>query len=141
MEKKVVSKGKFLLHIFLSFLVWDLVAGFLNNLILSVLNLISNTMLAVILTYVLWMLHSVYIIVMVYFNNKNKTVATESLSKVRRMNLILFYVLTIGLSISTIAEGFVSFPIALIIITIVHMLLIAFVNDWMFRRYISDEER
>ncbi len=141
MEKKIVSKAKFIFSIIISFLVWDLVTWFIGNLVLGILNKYSDNLFSVLLTYVVWVLKSLIIIVLTYFNNRKKRVAKYELNKVKIINLIIFYAFTIGISISDITENIMSSPIIPIIVTIIHMFLIALVNDIMFRRCISNEEK
>ena len=141
MEKKIVSKGKFIFNILVSFLVWDLVAWFLGNLILGMLNKYSDNIFAALSTYIVWIIKSTMIIILTYFNNRKKRVAKYELNKVKIINLVIFYILTIGISLSNITESIMSSPLVPIIATIVHMFLIALVNDIMFRRCISNEEK
>ncbi len=141
MEKKIVSKAKFIFSIIISFLVWDLVTWFIGNLVLGILNKYSDNLFSVLLTYVVWILKSLIIIILTYMNNKKKRVAKYELNKVKIINLVIFYIFTIGLSISEIAESIMLAPLISIISTIAHMFLIALVNDIMFRRCISNEEK
>ena len=136
MEKKIVSKAKFIFSIIISFLVWYLVTWFIWNIVLGILNKYGDNLFSVLLTYVVWVLKSLIIIVLTYFNNRKKRVAKYELNKVKIINLIIFYAFTIGISISDITENIMS-----IIVTIIHMFLIALVNDIMFRRCISNEEK
>ena len=141
MEKKIVSKAKFIFSIIISFLVWDLVTWFIGNLVLGILNKYGDNLFSVLLTYVVWILKSLIIIILTYMNNKKKRVAKYELNKVKIINLVIFYIFTIGLSISEIAESIMLAPLISIIATIAHMFLIALVNDIMFRRCISNEEK
>lgn len=141
MEKKIVSKGKFIFNIIISFLVWDLVTWFIGNFALGILNKHSDNIFYALLTYVVWILKSLIIICLTYINNRKKRVAKYELNKVKIINLIIFYGLTIGISISDITETIMTSPLVPIIAIIVHMFLIALVNDIMFRRCISNEEK
>lgn len=141
MEKKKVSKTKFIFSIIISFLVWNLVTWFLGNMVLGFLNRIDNNLIKVIGSYAIWILKSLMIITMVYLNNRKKRVAKYELNKVKIISLVIFYVLTIGISISDIIESIMSLPLVSIVATIIHMFLIALINDIMFRRCISNEEK
>lgn len=141
MEKKIVSKAKFIFSIIISFLVWYLVTWFIGNIVLGILNKYGDNLFSVFLTYVVWILKSLIIIILTYMNNKKKRVAKYELNKVKIINLVIFYIFTIGLSISEIAESIMLAPLISIIATIAHMFLIALVNDIMFRRCISNEEK
>lgn len=141
MEKKIVSKEKFIFNILVSFLIWDLVTWFLGNLILGMLNKYGDNIFVSISTYIVWILKSLIIICLTYIKNKNKRVAKYELNKVKIINLVIIFILTIGLSISDITESIMASPLLPIIATIIHMFLIAIVNDIMFRRCISNEEK
>lgn len=141
MEKKKVSKTKFIFSIIISFLVWNLVTWFLGNVALGLFNRINNNLIKVIGSYVIWILKSLMIITMVYLNNRKKRVAKYELNKVKIISLVIFYVLTIGISISDIIESIMLLPLVSIVATIIHMFLIALINDIMFRRCISNEEK
>lgn len=142
MEKKIVSKKRFIFSIIISLLIWDLIVSLLGQLIISLVSKFTdNNILTSFVSYIVWIFKSILIISLCYLNNKKKRVAKYELEKTKINILIIFYILLIGLSITDITEGIILNPIIWIPLVIIHMLLIAIVNDIMFRRCISNEER
>lgn len=142
MEKKIVSKKRFIFSIIISLLIWDLIVSLLGQLIISLVSKFTdNNILTSFVSYTVWIFKSILIISLCYLNNKKKRVAKYELEKTKINILIIFYILLIGLSITDITEGIILNPIIWIPLVIIHMLLIAIVNDIMFRRCISNEER
>lgn len=141
MEKKIISIGKFLFSIIISFLVWDLVTWFVGNLLLGLINNINNGILSLVGGFVIWILKSFIIISLTYMNNKNKRVAKYQLEKAKIICLIIFYLFIIGFYITEITNGVISSPIIWSIVTIIHVFLIAFINEIMYRRWINNEKK
>lgn len=141
MQKKIVGIGKFVFSVFISFLVWDLVTWFFGNFALGIIDKINNNVLTLVGGFAIWIIKSLIIITMAYFNNRNKRVAKYQLEKAKIINLVMFYILTIGLYISEITDGVISSPIIWPLATIFHIFLIAFINEIMYKRWICNEEK
>ena len=142
MEKKIVSKKRFIFSIIISLLIWDLIVSLLGQLIISLVSKFTdNNILTSFVSYTVWILKSVLIISLCYLNNKKKRVAKYELEKTKINILIIFYILLIGLSITDITEGIILNPIIWIPLVIIHMFLIALFNDIMFRRCIYYEKK
>lgn len=141
MQKKIVSIGRFIFSIFISFLVWDLVTWFFGNLALGIINKINNNVLSLVGGFIIWIIKSIIIITMTYFNNRKKRVAKYQLEKAKIISLVIFYILIIGLYITEITEGVMSSLIIWPLVTIFHIFLIALVNEIMYKRWICNEEK
>lgn len=140
-KKNIVSLGKYIFSITISFLIWDSVTWFILNLLLIPIRMKNNTTLLLISSFAIWILKSIIIISMTYLNNKNKRVAKYQLEKAKITSLIIFYVFIIGLYVSEIVDGVIASPIIWGITTIIHIFLIAYVNEIMFKRWIYDEKK
>lgn len=142
MEKKIVSKKRFIFSIIISLLIWDLIVSLLGQLIISLVSKFTdNNILTSFVSYAVWIFKSILIISLCYLNNKKKRVAKYELEKTKINILIIFYILLIGLSITDITEGIILNPIIWIPLVIIHMFLIALFNDIMFRRCIYYEKK
>ena len=142
MEKKIISKAKFIFDIIISFIIWNFVISILGKLTVSLINkIISNDIITTFVSYTFWILKSILIIFLCYLNNKNKRVAKYELEKTKIIILIMFYVFIIGLSMLDITYGVIQNPIVWIPLIIIHMFLIALFNDIMFRRCIYYEKK
>lgn len=140
-KKNIVSLGKYIFSIVVSFLIWDSVTWFILNLLLIPIRMKNNTTLLLISSFVIWILKSIIIISMTYLNNKNKRVAKYQLEKAKIISLIIFYIFIVGLYVSEIVDGVITSPIIWGTTTIIHIFLIAYVNEITFKRWIYDEKK
>ena len=140
-EKNVLSKGKLIFHIFLSFLVWNLIFGlgfsFLGTTLLYGLKNI-NTVLYLVIYNLLWLVSSLLTIFFTYWFNKYNICKEYQLRSVRKICLFMFLIGIIGINSINIKNILNYFPIVESIITVIHIILIWYFNDEMFNKWIDD---
>lgn len=140
MNKKIVSKTKYIVSLFISFIVWSIVLWFLNTILTGLFKNIGDSA-YLIYTYVIYVLECVIIIPLCYINNRKKRVAKYESEKTKIYALIMFYILFIGIAIDDITEGMLSSPMIFIPLIVAKVLLITFINELMFKRSMKDEEK
>lgn len=137
-EQKKVSKGKFILHIALSFGLWNLIISFVFNLLMSsVINKIfgSNLIIYILIYNILWILSSVCQIFITYWFNKFKTVEEYQLRSAKNIVLILFYIFIIYLNRANISYLMDYNMILQSVMLVIHVVVIWLVNNKVFYKY------
>lgn len=142
-NKKVISKSKFVIHIILSFIVWDFIINIVSRLCGNLLyELLKNNKYAYILGISLFLILMVVIkIFLTYYFNKKHRVSIYQFESTQNLILIIFYIFVIGFNLESILFRLFYSPIITIIIIVLEMYIIYIVNGKMFERYISDEKK
>lgn len=138
-EKKVMSKGKFVFHIFLSFGLWNLITLFIFKILMNgLIYKINNAVALLIIFNVLWIGASVLQILLTYWFNKFNTPQEYQLRSAKNTNLIMFLILIIFINKETIARFFdinTLLSILMGVFLVIHMIVIWFVNEKLFDKY------
>ena len=141
MNKKIVSKTKFIINIIISALIWMFLLSFIHNVIIGLLNKFEDNIFIIILSYVIWIIMTLLIVFMSYISNIKKRVAKYEMEKVKIICLMIFYIMIIGINLTSIVDGVITLPFVWIPLIIMDMFLIAFVNELSFRRFIANEKK
>lgn len=139
-EKKVMSKGKFILHIFLSLVLWN----FITNVIYKFLTygiyqlLKNNTLVCFLIINVLTIGASALQIFLTYWFNKFNTPQEYQLRSTKNINLIMFLISLIFINMENIEKifnGNLIVSIVMGVFLVIHMITIWFVNEKTFDKY------
>lgn len=142
-NKKMLKKGSFIGHIFLSFVVWNFIFGFLFNILVNnfIFNISRTSPMGYsVLFNLFWIIIDFIVMVLVYNFNKKYYILDNECNSSRGIVLILFYVFMVGINISRIIDLMNINLILQIIFVILHMFMIWFFNEKLFRRYIYNEK-
>jgi len=138
MEQKKISKGKFILHIVLSFGLWNFFILFIFNFLMNsiVYELFKNNLVIYTFAYnILWILSTVVQIFMTYWFNKFKTVEEYQLRSCKNIFLFIFYILIIYINKANILV-FIDYNMILgIVLLVLHLIIIYFFNNKVFNKY------
>ena len=136
-EKKVKSKGKFIFHIFLSFLLWNFimsfVLGILNNVFYEMFK--NSAVIYLSIFNLIWIGATILEIFLTYWFNKFNTALEYQLRSIKNINLIMFFILIIFINSDTLGTLFNHYPIIEGVFIVIHMIAIWFVNEKMFDKY------
>jgi len=138
-ERKVMSKGKFIFHIFLSFGLWNLITLFIFKILMNgLIYKINNAVILLIIFNVLWIGTSVLQIFLTYWFNKFNTPQEYQLRSAKNTNLIMFLIFIIFVNKETIARFFdinTLLSILMGVFLVIHIIAIWFVNEKLFDKY------
>ncbi len=145
-EKKTLSKGKFIFSVLVSFLIWNFVSGFLiNNLLVQLVFKSFDSVNFPIWVYLwvyiflinaFWILESVLEIYFSYRLNRFKTVEEYQYSSTRNVLLLIFYISILLINKSTISILAGYNPILQYSMLVIHIVVIWFMNKKMFYKWI-----
>lgn len=141
MNKKIVSKTKFLINIIISALIWSFLLSFIYDIVIGLFNRVESNVLIIILSYFVWMIMTLLIVFMSYISNIKRRVAKYEMEKVKIIGLVIFYIMIIGINLTNIVDGVITSPIIWIPLIIIDMFLIALINELSFRRFIANEKK
>ena len=139
-EKKVMSKGKFIFHIFLSLVLWN----FITNVIYRFLTygiyqlLENNVFICFLIINVLTIGSSALQIFLTYWFNKFNTPQEYQLRSAKNINLIMFLIGLIFINMENIEKifnGNLIVSIVMGVFLVIHMITIWFVNEKIFDKY------
>ena len=139
--KKKKTKSSLVLHIVLSFLVWQLIFYLLLNMVSSSLafSLLSDSVNMIVLkTNVLWIIADCFILLISYLFNKKNTTESNDLPVARRTVLMWFYIFTIGINLSKIIDLIKYAPVMEIVCVIVHVVVIFYLSNALFKKFIEN---
>lgn len=138
MEKKVLNKKGFLVHIILSFIVWDFILGLGFEFLLGIIPRYNYNLL-IFLSNLIWIIKTILTMLLTYFFNRKNTVDGCDVHSVKKISLALFYFGMI-INFDFIMACFSINFIITIIMLIFHIWCIYFCNNKFFRYFISDYE-
>lgn len=143
MDKKIISRGKFSLHVVLSFIVWSeimrfLIIGIVGGWIYSITR--NNPVLYLICFNLLWIFESFVVLLLTYIFNRKHRVSDDNLISMRRSLVVIFYILIIIVNNSIFRAGMFINSIVTIIMFVLHMVVIWISNKFLFSKYIANNQ-
>jgi len=141
-QQKTIGKFKFLIHIFLSFIVWNLIMVFLFKILSGMIyNLLPNNLILYIIIYNLfWMFSSFAQIMLTYYFNRKYIVLKPQLKTVRTINLFVFYIFILFINVQQILIFIKLNMLVSIVFLLLHIILIWIANKKMFNHFFKGDE-
>ncbi len=136
-DKKVLGTAQFIIHMLLSFIVWDLIINFVFDFISGLFDFGLNINAIIIFTNLLWIGETAAVMFLTYFFNRKHTVNESSLKNMRLLMLIVFGI-TILINYKFIKGSFYLNSTLTIIFILIHIVLIYFLNHILFKHYIAN---
>lgn len=141
--KKEKSNVAFFFHIFLSFVVYNLIIHFfhdaLHDIIVRKIGIFGILKVKnIILLNVIWIIASIFNILLTYISNRKNTVKAESLSTMKFVSFFIFIVGILGINYKLLHAYITINPVVSIILICIHIAVIFFFNNKYFKKYIED---